>query len=63
MKVYSEQAKQKQRHNEHSKACNFKPGDTGSETFMVVLKWILGVKMQMISAQNNTDSFTVVSSS
>jgi len=28
MKVCSEQAKQKQRHDEHSKACNFKPGDT-----------------------------------
>ena len=49
MKVCSEQAKQKQRHDERSKVRNFKPGDTvWIRDFRGTTKWISGVIVQNV---------------
>jgi len=40
VKLYSEQAKQKQRHDEQSKACNLKLGDTEVSRVVKFTKWL-----------------------
>ena len=49
MKVYTELAKQKQRHDEHSKERNFKTGDTvWARDFRGSTKWVSGIIIQSI---------------
>ena len=49
MKVYTELAKQKQRHDEHSKERNFKAGDTvWARDFRGSTKWVSGMIIQSV---------------